>query len=142
MEKKYITIHLIVEACLALICIFIGYFEDAFILSAFVIACIYNLTYILLLRKKTGEHLLSALSNIVLLWVSIINLIYVIYALYIFIGGYTDYGFLGMGEGRTYFGLDAWKNNLAVILFAPAALINFLYIGGYVFFKKRKTKKM
>lgn len=129
--------HIIIEICLAVICLGIGRFEDKFILPMFVIATIYNLVYVLYLRRKAGEKVLAGIANIIMVWAVLINLIIVTYALVIFFFGYTDYGLLGMAEGTTYYGLDAWKNNLALIVYGPCAIINFIYIGVYILVKRR-----
>lgn len=140
MENRNKLIHRIIVVCLAVVCIFIGYFEDAFIAGAFVVATFYNLVYIILFRKKTGEPVLAAIANTVLIWACVINVLVVSYMLYIFFAGYTDYGFFGTNPGITYYGIDAWFNNLLVIIATPAVVINFIYIGIYVAVKRRRNK--
>lgn len=100
-------------------------------------ATVYNLVYVIFLRKITGESVLGAITGIVLIWACVINVLAVSYMLYIFFAGYTYYGFLGWGPGTTYYGVDAWLNNLLVIIIAPAMVINFIYIGVYVAVKKK-----
>ena len=139
MGKRFKCIHIVIEICLAVICLGIGRFEDKFILPMFVIATVYNFVYVLFLRRKTGEKVLAGIANIIMVWAVLINAIIVTYAMFIFIFGYTDYGLLGMAEGTTYYGLDAWKNNLALIVYGPCAIINFVYIGVYVWVKNKFT---
>ena len=117
----------IIEICLMIISLVIGIFEDAFILPAFIITTIYNLLYVMFFRMLTGEKLLVSIANIVLHWAIALSVIIVGYMLVIFVVGYTDYGWFG-GEGTTYYGVNAWLNNLGVIVFAPVALINIVYI--------------
>ena len=138
MQKKFKVFHVILEICLALVCIFIGYFEDAYIMGAFIFACFYNFIYVLFLRKKTGEKVLESIANIILVWGCIINLVIVTYMIGIYFLGYTDNGFLGMGPDTTHYGIDAWLNNLEVIIFSPFVILNFIYMGIYFLLKRKK----
>ncbi len=140
MEKRNKLIHRIIVVCFALVCIFIGHFEDAFVGAAFLLATIYNLVYIIFLRKMTGESVLGAITGIILIWACVINVLVVSYMLYIFFAGYTDYGLFGWGPGIEYHGVDAWMNNILVIIVTPAEVINFIYIGIYVAVKRRRNK--
>ena len=138
MKKKFI--HYIIEICLMIVCLGIGNFEDLFIFPAFVITTAYNLLYILLLRKLTGEKFLASICNIILIWAIAIAVPIVIYAISILFVGYTDYGLFGMGPGHTYYGLEAWTNNLFLVVFGPIALINIVYIIVYCIVKKKRKK--
>lgn len=138
MQKKFKLIHFILEICLAFVCIFIGDFEDEFIMDALILACFYNFIYVLFLRKKTGEKVLESIANIILVWVCIINLVMVVYMIGIYFLGYTDYAFLRLGPSTTYYGIDAWLNSIEVIIFTPCAILNFVYIGIYFLLKRKK----
>lgn len=140
MKKK--IIHYIIEIFLMIVCLGIGNFEDLYIFHAFVITTAYNLLYVLLLRKLTGEKFLASICNIILIWAVGIATPIVIYAICILFTGYTDYGLFGMGPGYTYYGLEAWTNNLFIIIFGPVALINIVYIVVYCIVKKKRKNKL
>ncbi len=140
MENRNKLIHRIIVVCFALVCIFIGHFEDAFVGAAFLLATVYNLVYIIFLRKITGESVLGSIANIILIWGCIINVLVVSYMIYIFFAGYTDYGLFGWGPGIEYHGVDAWLNNWLVIIAAPAVVINFIFMGIYAAVKRRREK--
>ena len=53
------------EICLMIICLGIGIFEDKFVLPAFIITTIYNVLYVLVLRRFVGERFLESVSNII-----------------------------------------------------------------------------
>ena len=142
MEKRNKLIHRIIVVYLALVCIFMNNVEDAFVQGAFLVATVYNLVHVFFLRKKTGETVLGAITGIALIWACVINVVAVSYMLYIFFAGYTYYGFLDFGPGTTYYGIDAWLNNLLVLIIAPVTIINFIYIGIYVAVKKKKKDKL
>ena len=95
MKERFSRIHIIIEFCLAVICLGIGRFEDKFILPMFVVATVYNLAYVLFLRKKAGEKILVGIANIIMILSVLINAIIVSYSIYIFFFGYTNWTLLG-----------------------------------------------
>lgn len=141
MKNKKCLVHYLIEIILLIVCLGIGFFEDLFIASAFYATTVYNLIYIFLLRRLTGERFLASIANIILIWAVVLSGIYIIYDLIIFFAGYTDYGLFGYGPGITYHGFDAWANNLLTIIFAPVALINIIYIIIYFVIKKKIRNK-
>ncbi len=141
MKNKKCLVHYLIEIILLIVCLGIGFFEDLFIASAFYATTVYNLIYIFLLRRLTGERFLASIANIILIWAVVLSGIYIIYDLIIFFAGYTDYGLFGYGPGITYYGFDAWANNLLTIIFAPVALINIIYIIIYFVIKKKIRNK-
>lgn len=121
MDIKHIQSYDIIEFILALICIFIGKFEDAFTIYAFIFTSIYNIIYVIHLRKLNNKSILRSIADIVSIWAYTIVILSDLYILYIMIFGYTPYNII-------YYGIDAVEHNLLAIILLPLSTVNIIYI--------------
>lgn len=139
--NSYRKTHVLIEFLLPFLCFWVVKLEDAFGIYAFGAATVYNLLYVLFLRKKAEEKFLESIANIILIWAFIVCVAVVFLLISSFFFGYTDYDFVGNETGRHYYGFDAWKNSLGIIILIPFGVINGLYIAVYFVAKKYITKR-
>lgn len=119
MNIKHIQSYDIIEFILALICIFIGKFEDAFTIYAFIFTSIYNIIYVIYLRNN--KSILRSVADIISIWAYTIVILSDLYILYIMIFGYTPYNTI-------YYCIDAVEHNLLAIILLPLSTVNIIYI--------------
>lgn len=123
MDIKHIKSYDIIEFILALICIFIGKFEDAFTVYAFIFTSIYNIIYVVYLRKLNNKNILRCIADIISIWAYTIVILSDLYILYIMIFGCTT-----MFGDTIYYGIDAVEHNLLAIILLPLSTVNIIYI--------------
>lgn len=130
MEKKNRIIHIVTEIVLAIICMNIGRLEDAHIGTAFAVTTVYNVVHVIFLRKRTGEKLAESIWHVTMVWAYLISLSAIYIVIKSFFCGVTVNGLFGNGPGKTYYGVEAWKNSFDVFIMVPLGFINVLYIIG------------
>lgn len=100
---------------------------DIFLL-VFLISVIYQLLYIIVLRKKDGVSLGRSISKFFLYALSAVSCYIAVEYIDIFINGYKETAFLSGELIAVYYGFDAWINNFWYnIFFAPFLILNILY---------------
>lgn len=88
------------------------------------------------------KKILKTIANIILGCTCVIDFLVIVYMAGTFFFGYTDYGLLGMAEGTTYYNINAWLNDLKVLMIClPWAGISVVYKGLY-FLVKRAAKNV
>lgn len=111
------------------------------IFYVFLIAVLYQFSYILYLRKKEGIRFLESIANFLLYLSFTIYLFILSFYSFIFFSGYKSYVFMRM-NCTTYYGIDAWKNALVeTFAFILLIVICIIYQLCYLFISKRMNKK-
>lgn len=130
-----------IEALLVVFCSVIGFFEDAFILGAFVITTVINILIAVFYKKLTGDGAKTFIFNMIFEWAAIIFVFGLFYTVWMFFAGYEYYGLFGVGEGTVYKGLDALLNNIFYIIICfPAMTLSAIYILVYSIIALKKQK--
>lgn len=108
-------------------CITAQTWADIFFLI-FLLSVIYQLLYIIILRKKDGVSLGRSISKFFLYALSGVSCYIAVEYIDIFINGYKKSAFLSGELIAVYYGFDAWKHDVwHNIFFVPFLIINILY---------------
>ena len=95
-------------------------------LIVFILSIIYQLVYIIYLRKKDNISFKMSIAKYFLFALSSFGISIIIYYIDCFING-VYIGFFGVGD--KYYGIDAITNNILTnILFIPFLIIKIIYI--------------
>ncbi len=105
----------------------------------FICSVIYQLIYLIYLRKKDNKKFFASLGLYFLFVISSVSAVIIINYIKYFIFGYTPSDFLGNTYDATYYGFRAiveneWEN----IFYVPWLIINAIIISIYYIIKKRK----
>ena len=110
----------------------------------FILACCYQLLYIIFLRKRDSVSLGRSISRYFLYLFSAVITVVLIYYGNNFINGFTPTNFFGQEIGETVYGFEAViKDEWAHLFAIPLVFISFLYqIIYYIFYRKQKNKSI
>ena len=108
----------------------------------FGVAVLYELLYIVMLRKKEAVSLGKAIAFYFLCFFTECELIAACYYVRLFFRGYTPSDFLGNVNGETVYGFEAIAaDGWAHFIFVPVILLAVLYQVIYIVVRYRKRKK-
>ena len=110
----------------------------------FILACCYQLLYIIFLRKWDSVSLGRSISRYFLYLFSAVITVILIYYGNNFINGFTPTNFFGQEIGEKVYGFEAViKDEWAHLFAIPLVFISFLYqIIYYIFYRKQKNKSI
>lgn len=110
----------------------------------FILACCYQLLYIIFLRKRDSVSLGRSISRYFLYLFSAVITVILIYYGNNFINGFTPTNFFGQEIGEKVYGFEAViKDEWAHLFAIPLVFISFLYqIIYYIFYCKHKNKSI
>ena len=97
----------------------------------FIIAVLYQLTYIFYLRKKENVSFSRAVARLFLYISSLINILYAVSCVYIYFFGYTSYTWIKSYKIGNYYGWEAIEKsgmNYVFLLILIPILYQLLYI--------------
>lgn len=108
----------------------------------FGVAVLYELLYIVMLRKKEAVSLGNAIAFYLICFFTECELIAACYYVRLFFRGYTPSDFLGNVNGETVYGFKAIAaDGFANFIFVPLLLISVVYQVIYFVVRYRKRKK-
>lgn len=122
-ERPYVTAQLWADVCLLL----------------FFAALIYQIAYIVCLRKKENIKFCESLFTYFIYAISSVSCFIILNYINMFINGYTPNDFLGNTHGITYYGFEAIINNeWANLVYMPYLFFNIVLLVIY----NLKSKKI
>ena len=108
----------------------------------FGVAVLYELLYIVVLRKKEAVSLGNAIAFYFICFFTECELIVVCYYVRLFVKGYTPTDFLGNINGEKVYGVEAIAaDGFANFIFVPLLLISVLYQVAYFVVRYVKKKR-
>ncbi|MBR5773695.1 MAG: hypothetical protein IKY44_02470 [Clostridia bacterium] len=112
------------------------------LLLLFILACCYQLLYIIFLRKKDSVSLGRSISRYFLHFFSVVIAVILIYYANNFINGFTPGTWVGHATGETVYGFEAVvSDGFAHLFLVPLAFISFLYQIVYCLVSRRFKNK-
>lgn len=120
--------HAIIEILGALVSIAILMLGNNFGLYGFIAITIYNLLYVLWLRKKANLSINKAIADTVYVWALLVVIFISMVIINYMFNGYTNYGEFGGSDTVTYKGISALIHNPNMITAFPLWLVNLVYV--------------
>ena len=122
--NRYVTAKLWADICILL----------------FIVALIYQLAYIFVLRKKDDKKFSEVLGVFFLLAITSVSGYIFIDYLYMFVNGYTPTDFIGNSLETTYYGFEAiLENGWSNLIYVPYLIFNLIVLIVYKVMKRKSS---
>lgn len=114
--------------------------DSIFFIGLIIIGVLYQLCYIVFLRKRSDIKISRAIARYFLYTLCTLSLTYLVYGIHLYFFGYDVYSWILPVYIKTVYGMEALQYSW-YFMFAPVWVINGLYAILYCFIQKRLKNK-